>query len=167
MAEEGGVVAMSQFQLAPAVIQRQSRDHIREMLSEVQDLQGRLTSLRMQHLFMIQASPRYGKTFITLGMKENYLAIKSFSVIIFSFLYVLCRYVERVSEVLRQKLKQADILVLKGATMAEKRQEGLKEQSRLEPRVDLLAGCTRELQRLVLGYYLDLFRQFSILHPKF
>lgn len=61
------------------------------------------------------------------------------------------------SEVLRQKMKQADILVLKGATMAEKRQEALEEQSRLEPRVDLLAGCTRELQKLVLDYHLNLF----------
>uniref|UniRef100_A0A3Q3JJA8 CDK5 regulatory subunit associated protein 3 n=1 Tax=Monopterus albus TaxID=43700 RepID=A0A3Q3JJA8_MONAL len=116
MGEEGDVVAMSQFQLAPSIIQGQTCEHIREMLSEVQDLLGRLTSVRMQHLFMIQASPRY---------------------------------VERVSEVLRQKLKQADILVLKGTTMAEKRQEALKEQSRLEPRVDLLAGCTRELQKLI------------------
>ncbi|XP_059181078.1 CDK5 regulatory subunit-associated protein 3 [Centropristis striata] len=116
MGEEGDVVAMSQFQLAPSVIQRQSREHVRGMLSEVQDLLGRLTSLRMQHLFMIQASPRY---------------------------------VERVSEVLRQKLKQADILLLKGATMVERRQEALEEQSRLEPRVDLLAGCTRELQKLI------------------
>lgn len=116
MGEEGDVVAMSQFQLAPSVIQGQSREHIREMLSEVQDLLGRLTSLRMQHLFMIQASPRY---------------------------------VERVTEVLRQKMKQADILVLKGATMVEKRQEALEEQSRLEPRVDLLAGCTRELQKQI------------------
>ncbi|KAM6964472.1 CDK5 regulatory subunit-associated protein 3 [Tautogolabrus adspersus] len=116
MGEEGDVVAMSQFQLAPSVIQSQSREHVREMLSEVQDLLGRLTSLRMQHLFMIQASPRY---------------------------------VERVSEVLRQKLKQADILVLKGATMVEKRKEALEEQSRLEPRVDLMAGCTRELQKLI------------------
>ncbi|KAM7370444.1 hypothetical protein PAMP_009993 [Pampus punctatissimus] len=116
MGEEADVVAMSQFQLAPSVIQGQTREHIRKMLSVVQDLLGRLTSLRMQHLFMIQASPRY---------------------------------VERVSEVLRQKLKQADILVLKGATMAERRQEALEEQSRLEPRVDLLAGCTRELQKLI------------------
>ncbi|XP_068161661.1 CDK5 regulatory subunit-associated protein 3 [Antennarius striatus] len=116
MAEEGDVVAMSQFQLAPSVIQGQSREHIQQMMSQVQNLQGRLTSLRMQHLFMIQASPRY---------------------------------VERVSEVLRQKMKQADILVLKGATMAENRQEALEEQSRLEPRVDLLAGCTRELQKLI------------------
>lgn len=116
MGEEGDVVAMSQFQLAPSVIQNQTRKHVQEMLSQVRDLVGRLTSLRMQHLFMIQASPRY---------------------------------VERVSEVLRQKLKQADILVLKGATMAEKRQEALEEQSRLEPRVDLLAGRTRELQKLI------------------
>lgn len=116
MGEEGDVVAMSQFQLAPSVIQGQTREHIREMLSEVQDLLGRLTSLRMQHLFMIQASPRY---------------------------------VERVSEMLRQKMKQAEILVIKGATMVEKRQEALEEQSRLEPRVDLLAGCTRELQKLI------------------
>ncbi|XP_022050258.1 CDK5 regulatory subunit-associated protein 3 [Acanthochromis polyacanthus] len=116
MGEEGDIVAMSQFQLAPSVIQSQTRQHVQENLSQVQDLLGRLTSLRMQHLFMIQASPRY---------------------------------VERVSEVLRQKLKQADILVLKGATMAEKRQEALEEQSRLEPRVDLLAGCTRELQKLI------------------
>lgn len=59
MGEEDDVVAMSQFQLAPSVIQSQTCEHIREMLSEVQDLLGRLTSLRMQHLFMIQASPRY------------------------------------------------------------------------------------------------------------
>lgn len=58
MGEEGDVVAMSQFQLAPSVIQGQSRQHVQEMLSEVRDLLGRLTSLRMQHLFMIQASPR-------------------------------------------------------------------------------------------------------------
>ncbi|XP_027886020.1 CDK5 regulatory subunit-associated protein 3 [Xiphophorus couchianus] len=116
MGEEGDVVAMSQFQLAPSIIQSQTREHIQELLSQVQDLLGRLTSLRMQHLFMIQASPRY---------------------------------VERVSEMLRQKLKQADILVLKAVTMVERREEALQEQSRLEPCVDLLAGRTRELQKLI------------------
>lgn len=59
------------------------------------------------------------------------------------------RYVERVSDVLRQKMKQADILVVKGTTMVERRQEALEEQARLEPRIDLLAGNTRELQKLV------------------
>uniref|UniRef100_A0A667XE38 CDK5 regulatory subunit associated protein 3 n=1 Tax=Myripristis murdjan TaxID=586833 RepID=A0A667XE38_9TELE len=116
MGEEGDVVAMSQFQLAPSVIQAQTREHIQEMLTEVRGLLGRLTTLRMQHLFMILASPRY---------------------------------VERVSEMLRQKLKQADILVLKRASLAEKRQDALEEQARLEPRIDLLAGRTRELQKLI------------------
>ncbi|KAM4623686.1 CDK5 regulatory subunit-associated protein 3 [Polymixia lowei] len=116
MGEEGDVVAMSQFQLASSVIQGQTRDHIQKMLAVVCNLLGRLTSLRMQHLFMIQASPRY---------------------------------VERVSEALRQKLKQADILVLKRATLAENRQEALEEQAKLEPRIDLLAGRTRELQKLI------------------
>lgn len=59
MGEDGGVIAMSQFQLAPVIIQDQSQENTRQMLSEVKDLLGRLTSLRMQHLFMIQASPRY------------------------------------------------------------------------------------------------------------
>lgn len=46
-------------------------------------------------------------------------------------------------------MKQADILVLKSTMMVEKRQEALEEQSKLEPRIDLLAGCTRELQKMV------------------
>lgn len=61
------------------------------------------------------------------------------------------RYVERVTEVLRQKMKQADTLVLKSSMMVEKRQEALEEQSKLEPRIDLLAGCTRELQKMVMN----------------
>lgn len=55
------------------------------------------------------------------------------------------------TEVLRQKMKQADILVLKSTMMVERRQEALEEQSKVEPRIDLLAGCTRELQKLVLN----------------
>ena len=66
---------------------------------------------------------------------------------------VLSRYVERVSETLRQKLKQADILVLKRATMADNRQKALEEQAKLEPRIDLLAKTTRELQKLVNDLY--------------
>lgn len=66
------------------------------------------------------------------------------------------RYVERVSEVLRQKLKQADILVLKRATLAEKRQEALEEQATLEPRIDLLAQRTHQLHKLVLSICLSL-----------
>uniref|UniRef100_A0A8C5HQB5 CDK5 regulatory subunit associated protein 3 n=1 Tax=Gouania willdenowi TaxID=441366 RepID=A0A8C5HQB5_GOUWI len=114
--EQGDVVSMSMFQLAPSVIQAQSVQHVHVMLSHVQDLLSRLTNLRMQHLFMILASPGY---------------------------------VERVSDMLRQKMKQADMLLLKASSMAQRRQEALEEQSRLEPRVDLLAGCTRELQKLI------------------
>ena len=66
---------------------------------------------------------------------------------------VLSRYVERVSETLRQKLKQSDILVLKRATMADNRQKALEEQAKLEPRIDLLAKTTRELQKLVNDLY--------------
>lgn len=58
-------------------------------------------------------------------------------------------YVERVSDMLRQKLKQADILLLKRASLAERRQEALEEQANLEPRIDLLAVSTKELQKLV------------------
>lgn len=65
MGEEGDVVSMSQFQLAPSIIQDQSHEKIREMLSEVQDLLGQLTSLQMQQLFMIQASPRYSTKYST------------------------------------------------------------------------------------------------------
>lgn len=116
MNEEGDVVSMSQFQLAPSVIQAQTPERVQAMLRELRDLLNELTLQRMQHLFMIQASPRY---------------------------------VERVSELLRQKIKQADILLLKSRTMAEKQQEALEEQATLEPRIDLLAARTKELQKLI------------------
>jgi hypothetical protein len=58
MGENADVVAMSQFQLAPTIIQGQTRDHIQDLQAVVSDLLRRLTSLRMQHLFMILASPR-------------------------------------------------------------------------------------------------------------
>ncbi|XP_076855332.1 CDK5 regulatory subunit-associated protein 3 [Brachyhypopomus gauderio] len=114
--EEGDLVAMSQFQLAPAAVQAQSARRTRVLLADVRRLLEGLTSLRMQHLFMIQASPRY---------------------------------VERVSDMLKQKLKQADLLVLKRASLAQRRQEALDDQARLEPTVDLLASRAKELQKLI------------------
>lgn len=66
-----------------------------------------------------------------------------------SLLWLCFSYVERVSDMLRQKLKQADILVLKQASLAERRQEALEEQAKLEPRIDLLAAHIKELQKLV------------------
>lgn len=56
---------------------------------------------------------------------------------------------DRVSELLRQKLKQAELLVLKKELTAQKRQEALEEQGALEPKLDLLVHKTKELQKLV------------------
>lgn len=58
MSEEADVLSVSQFQLAPPILQGQTREKVADSLSVIQDLIGRLTNLRMQHLFMILASPR-------------------------------------------------------------------------------------------------------------
>lgn len=60
MSEEADILSVSQFQLAPAILQGQTTAKMVTMVSALQDLIGRLTSLRMQHLFMILASPRSG-----------------------------------------------------------------------------------------------------------
>ncbi|KAH0626789.1 hypothetical protein JD844_001991 [Phrynosoma platyrhinos] len=114
--EEADILAVSQFQLAPAILQDQTKEKLEAMVAAIQDLIGRLTSLRMQHLFMILASPRY---------------------------------VDRVTELLHQKLKQADLLLLKKELMIKKRQEALEEQASLEPKLDLLVQKTRDLQKLI------------------
>ncbi|NXD16917.1 CK5P3 protein, partial [Nothocercus nigrocapillus] len=116
MGEEADVLAVSQFQLAPAVLQGQSSARVASLLASAQALLGQLSSRRMQHLFMILASPRY---------------------------------VDRVSELLQQKLKQAELLLLKKETMSRKRQEALAEQGALEPKLDRLLEKTKELQKLI------------------
>lgn len=58
MSEEADILSVSQFQLAPAILQGQTKEKMLSLVSTLQDLIGRLTSLRMQHLFMILASPR-------------------------------------------------------------------------------------------------------------
>ncbi|XP_075417817.1 CDK5 regulatory subunit-associated protein 3 [Tenrec ecaudatus] len=116
MSEEADILSVSQFQLAPAILQGQTKDKMVSMVSVLQDLIGRLTSLRMQHLFMILASPRY---------------------------------VDRVTELLQQKLKQSQLLSLKKELMVQKQQEALQERAALEPKLDLLLQKTRELQKLI------------------
>ncbi|XP_078501698.1 CDK5 regulatory subunit-associated protein 3 [Lissotriton helveticus] len=116
MKEEADVVSVSQFQLAPNILQGQTTESVTAMACLVKDLIGRLTGLRMQHLFMILASPRY---------------------------------VDRVCERLRQRLKQAELLEVKKELMVQRRQEALQEQATLEPRLDLLVQRTKELQRLI------------------
>lgn len=56
---------------------------------------------------------------------------------------------DRVSELLRQKLKQAELLLAKKEMMSQKRQEALAEQGALEPKLDRLLEKTKELQKLV------------------
>ncbi|XP_053118227.1 CDK5 regulatory subunit-associated protein 3 isoform X2 [Hemicordylus capensis] len=114
--EEADILSVSQFQLAPPILQDQTKEKLEVMVTAIQDLIGRLTSLRMQHLFMILASPRY---------------------------------VDRVTELLHQKLKQADLLLLKKELMVQKRQEALEEQGTLEPKLDHLVQKTKELQKLI------------------
>nr|XP_019596225.1 PREDICTED: CDK5 regulatory subunit-associated protein 3 [Rhinolophus sinicus] len=116
MSEEADILSVSQFQLAPAILQGQTKAKMVSMMSALQDLIGRLTSLRMQHLFMILASPRY---------------------------------VDRVTELLQQKLKQSQLLALKKELMVQKQQEALQEQAALEPKLDLLLEKTKELQKLI------------------
>uniref|UniRef100_A0A8C6IZP2 Uncharacterized protein n=1 Tax=Melopsittacus undulatus TaxID=13146 RepID=A0A8C6IZP2_MELUD len=116
MEEEADIVAMTQFQLAPAVLQGQTSAHVSSLLATTRALLGQLCTRSMQHLFMILASPRY---------------------------------VDRVSELLRQKLKQAELLLAKKELMGQKRQEALAEQGALEPKLDRLMERTKELQKLV------------------
>ncbi|XP_005394309.1 PREDICTED: CDK5 regulatory subunit-associated protein 3 [Chinchilla lanigera] len=116
MGEEADVLSVSQFQLAPAILQGQTQEKMVAMASTLQELIGRLSSLQMQHLFMILASPRY---------------------------------VDRVTELLQQKLKQSQLLALKKELMVQKQQEALQEQAALEPKLDLLLEKTRELRKLI------------------
>ncbi|XP_060636868.2 CDK5 regulatory subunit-associated protein 3 isoform X2 [Anolis sagrei] len=114
--EEADILAVSQFQQAPPILQDQTKEKLEAMVATIQHLLGQLTSLKMQHLFMILASPRY---------------------------------VDRVTELLHQKLKQADLLLLKKDLMIKKRQEALEEQASLEPKLDILVQKTKELQKLI------------------
>ncbi|XP_062485716.1 CDK5 regulatory subunit-associated protein 3 [Pezoporus occidentalis] len=116
MEEEADIVAMTQFQLAPAVLQGQTSAHVSLLLATTRALLGQLCTRSMQHLFMILASPRY---------------------------------VDRVSELLRQKLKQAELLLAKKELMGQKRREALAEQGALEPKLDQLMERTKELQKLI------------------
>ncbi|NWR90583.1 CK5P3 protein, partial [Furnarius figulus] len=116
MEEEADIVAMSQLQLAPALLQGQTSAHVASQLGTVRALLAQLCSRSVQHLCMILASPRY---------------------------------VDRVTELLKQKLRQAELLLAKKEVMAQKRQEALAEQGSLEPKLDRLLEKTKELQKLI------------------
>ncbi|XP_016159788.1 PREDICTED: CDK5 regulatory subunit-associated protein 3 [Ficedula albicollis] len=61
MEDEADVVAMSQLQLAPAVLQGQSSERVRALLATTRELLAQLCSRSVQHLCMILASPRCPK----------------------------------------------------------------------------------------------------------
>ncbi|KAK2111756.1 CDK5 regulatory subunit-associated protein 3 [Saguinus oedipus] len=60
LSEEADVLSVSQFQLAPAILQGQTKEKMVAMVSVLEDLIGQLVNLRLQHLFMILDSPRSG-----------------------------------------------------------------------------------------------------------
>ncbi|XP_036735657.2 CDK5 regulatory subunit-associated protein 3 isoform X1 [Manis pentadactyla] len=136
MSEEADILSISQFQLAPAVLQGQTKAKMVTMVSVLQDLIGQLTSIRMQHLFMILASPR------EWGCSGRTVTPNAYP-------STLPRYVDRVTEFLQQKLKQSQLLALKKELMVQKQQEALQEQAALEPKLDLLLEMTKELQKLI------------------
>ncbi|NXR81931.1 CK5P3 protein, partial [Pycnonotus jocosus] len=57
--DEADVVAMSQLQVAPPVLQGQSGPRVRAQLATARELLDQLCSRSVQHLCMILASPRY------------------------------------------------------------------------------------------------------------
>ncbi|XP_069763185.1 CDK5 regulatory subunit-associated protein 3 isoform X2 [Narcine bancroftii] len=116
MKEEADILSINQFQTAPAAVQSQDVAKVTAMLMVVDHLVQRLTVVKMRHLLLIHASPRY---------------------------------VDRVTELLQQKLKQAEAVREKQHLMVQKRQEALKEQADLEPKLDLLIQRTKELQKLI------------------
>lgn len=77
MSEEADILSVSQFQLAPAILQGQTKAKTVSMVSALQDLIGRLTNLRMQHLFMILASPRSAFP-LDVGLSEGMLQSAAF-----------------------------------------------------------------------------------------
>lgn len=116
MREEADILSINQFQTAPAAVQCQDVAGSTAMLTLVGDIVQRLTEVKMRHLLLIHASPRY---------------------------------VDRVTELLQQKLKQAEAVGEKQHLMVQKRQESLEEQANLEPKLDLLIQRTKELKKLI------------------
>ncbi|KAG9474012.1 hypothetical protein GDO78_004361 [Eleutherodactylus coqui] len=110
------VITVTQFQTAPPILQDQTRTKVTGMLSDVRDLIGRLTDVKMRHLFLILASPRY---------------------------------VDRVTDLLQQRLKQAELLERKREAWLERGNSEQKERGNLEPKLLLLQERSRELQKQI------------------
>ncbi|XP_053553450.1 CDK5 regulatory subunit-associated protein 3 isoform X2 [Bombina bombina] len=110
------IVAVTQFQTAPPILQGLTQKPVLAMLASVKDLIGRLTDVRMRHLFLILASPRY---------------------------------VDRVTDLLRQRLRQAELLEQKSEAWRERGRTAQEERETMEPRLALLQERSKELQQQV------------------
>ncbi|XP_071967716.1 CDK5 regulatory subunit-associated protein 3 [Engystomops pustulosus] len=110
------IVTVTQFQTAPPILQGQTRNKIEAMLSQVRNLIGHLTDVKMRHLFLILASPRY---------------------------------VDRVTDLLRQRLKQAELLERKREAWLERGKSAEEERESMEPKLSLLQERSRELQKQI------------------
>ncbi|CAH2301839.1 CDK5 regulatory subunit-associated 3 [Pelobates cultripes] len=119
------IVTVTQFQSAPSILHGQSRQKIESMLSVVQDLVGRLTDVRIRHLFLILASPRY---------------------------------VDRVTDLLRQRLRQAELLERKSEAWVERGKAAQEERLTLEPKLLLIQERSKELQGQIEA---DLSRRYN------
>ncbi|XP_063815696.1 CDK5 regulatory subunit-associated protein 3 isoform X2 [Pseudophryne corroboree] len=119
------IVTVTQFQAAPPILQGQSRDKVAAMLIQVRNLISRLTDVRMRHLFLILASPRY---------------------------------VDRVTDILRQRLKQAELLEKKREAWLERGKSAEEERVSLQPKLLLLQERSCELQKQIEA---DLSRRYN------
>ncbi|KAM5135013.1 CDK5 regulatory subunit-associated protein 3 [Mantella aurantiaca] len=113
---DADIVTVTQFQTAPVILQGQTRVKVNAMLSHVRDLIGRMTDVKMRHLFLILASPRY---------------------------------VDRVIDLLRQRLKQAELLEKKREAWLERGKSAQEERESLEPKLQVLQERSRELQKQI------------------
>lgn len=59
MEDDTNILSSNQFQSSRDILQRQSRDSVQAMKDQVDDIDSLLTSVKIQNLFLIKASPRY------------------------------------------------------------------------------------------------------------
>ncbi|KAK7068949.1 Protein of unknown function (DUF773) [Halocaridina rubra] len=59
LSTEGSILSLSQFTSAPRSVQDQSQERLAEMLTHVSSAIAKLSTTKMQHLFLISTSPRY------------------------------------------------------------------------------------------------------------
>nr|DBA22368.1 TPA: hypothetical protein GDO54_013400 [Pyxicephalus adspersus] len=102
---DADIVTVTQFHNAPVILQGQTREKVVTMLADVRDLIARLTDVKMRHVFLILASPRY---------------------------------VDRVTDLLRQRLRQAELLERKREAWLERGKSTQEERESLEPKLQLL-----------------------------